>query len=186
MTILNEELSAAPGKTYEYYIDQYKIKHKTGYGYGNAYQISPSYLNRDHIKTILANHNVDTLLDYGIAAGDQYKRGELHKHLGFESFTGYDPAFEEYMQRPEGKFDVVICYDVLEHIPEDSLDYVIQDIFYYCNQVAIFKMGLGPAVAMLPNGENAHITIKSLDWWKDKIRKHKPEHITAYVHHVAI
>lgn len=181
---LKDEQSAAPGKTYQYYIDQYKIKHAEGYT--EFYQISPSFTAKHQIKEMLEKCEAKTLLDYGISSGTQYEVGKLHEYLGLDSYTGYDPAVEKYSQKPEGKFDAVLCYDVLEHVPEDSLDYVIQDVFSYPTKVVMFKMGLGTATAMLPNGENAHITIRSLDWWREKIKTFQPQGIKVFVHHQEI
>lgn len=184
MTILNEELSAAPGDTFEYYIDQYKIKHSEGYT--RFYQISPSFSSKHQIKDMIDKHGVKNLLDYGISSGNQYTEGKLHEYLELESYTGYDPAVEKYSKRPERTFEGVLCYDVLEHVPEDSLDYVIQDVFSYAEKLAMFKMGLSHATAMLPNGENAHITVKPLEWWREKINQHKPDNIAVYVHYMPL
>jgi len=180
----NEKQLAVPGKTYRYYVDQYKIKHAEGYT--EIYQLSPSFNSKHRIKEMLEKCEAKTLLDYGISSGTQYEVGRLHEYLELDSYAGYDPAVEKYNQKPQGKFDAVLCYDVLEHVPEDSIDYVIQDIFSYVDKVALFKMGLGKATAVLPNGENAHITIKPLDWWKEKISQHKPDGIAVYVHNELI
>ena len=181
MTILNEELSAAPGDKYEYYLDQYRIKHAEGYT--DTYQVSPSYTSRDAIKEILQAEGVKVLLDYGCGKGVHYSKVKMDEYWGLEQVFKYDPAYEPYATKPEGKFECVMCYDVLEHIPEDSIDYVLQDIFSSVERVALFKMGLARAVAVLPNGENAHCTVKPLDWWRNKIREHRPEGVTVYVHH---
>ncbi len=186
MTTLNEEQLAAPSENFQYYIDQYKILHtvkKDGGGvYTDCFHISPTYTSRDMIKTMLEEHNVKTLLDYGIAQGVQYTKGKLDEYWGLESYTGYDPAVERYSQKPTGKFDAVLCYDVLEHIPEGSIDYVMQEIFSYTDKVILLHVGLGPAQAKLPNGENAHITIKPREWWIEKINKYKREGQVIYFH----
>ena len=180
MTTLKEEQLAVPGDNFQYYIDQYKIMHAEGYT--EFYQISPSYTSKHQIKEMLDTHGVKHLLDYGISSGTQYTKGKLHEYLGLESFTGYDPAVEQYSKRPEGKFEGVLCYDVLEHVPESSLDYVIKDIFSFAEKMVMFKMGLALATAKLPNGDNAHVTVKPLEWWREKIKQHKPDGMPVYVH----
>jgi hypothetical protein len=46
----------------------------------------------------------------------------------------------------------------------------------------MFKMGLASATAKLPNGDNAHVTVKPLEWWREKIKQHKPDGMLVYVH----
>jgi SAM-dependent methyltransferase len=37
---------------------------------------------------------------------------------GFPVAVSYDPMVPEYAQRPEGKFDLVTCFETLEHLPD--------------------------------------------------------------------
>jgi len=37
---------------------------------------------------------------------------------GFATAVTYDPMVPEYAVRPEGKFDVVTCFETLEHLPD--------------------------------------------------------------------
>jgi SAM-dependent methyltransferase len=54
------------------------------------------------------------LLDFG---GGNGVCGQLLRGLGFLSADVYDPFTPIYALRPEGKFDVVICFETLEHLP---------------------------------------------------------------------
>jgi len=187
MTTLNEEQLAVPSEDFQYYIDQYKIKHnptdrREPYTY--TYQISPTYTSRDELKEQFANHKIDTLLDYGVGQARIYTVAKLHEYWGVKNWVGYDPAVERYSTKPEGQFDAVICYDVLEHVPEGSIDYMFQEIFSYSKGPVFLHIGLGPAVAKLPNGENSHITIKPRDWWIEKFLKYKKDYHTVYYHRV--
>jgi len=54
------------------------------------------------------------LLDFG---GGNGFCGQLLRGLGFLSADVYDPFTPTYALRPEGKFDVVLCFETLEHLP---------------------------------------------------------------------
>lgn len=181
---LKEEQLAEPCSQFEYYIEQYQEMHSKGYT--EFYQLSPTFSAKKQVKAMLETCQAKTMLDYGISSGTQYTKGLLHEFLELDSYQGYDPAVEKYSEKPTKQFDAVLCYDVLEHIPEASIDYVLEDIFKYPTKLAMFKMGLGKAIAVLPSGENAHITIRKLDWWREKIKKFQPEGVRVFVHHEEI
>ena len=184
MTTLNEKQLAVPSEDFQYYIDQYKIKHSQGYT--SMYEISPTYTSRELLKEQFSNHKIETLLDYGVGKALHFTKAKLDEYWGVTSWTGYDPAVEEFSVKPEGEFDAVICYDVLEHIPEGSIDYALQEIFRYSKEVVFLHVGMSPAKALLPNGENAHTTIRPREWWIEKINTLKSPHHTVYFHKTRI
>jgi hypothetical protein len=77
----------------------------------------------------------------------------------------YDPAVEQYSVLPEGTFDAVICTDVLEHIEEEDVADVIREIYSKSDKFVYLGISNEPASSHLPDGRNAHVTQKSLDWW---------------------
>lgn len=118
-----------------------------------------------------------TLLDYGCGKGQQYKMRDiamydgsicpsLQHFWGLDSITCYDPAYPEFDTVPEGRFDGVICTDVLEHCPEEDIPWILDTIFSYAEKFVFATAACYPAKKMLPNGENAHITIRPPAWWQ--------------------
>ena len=59
---------------------------------------------------------------------------------------------------PVDKVDLVVNTDVLEHIPEDELPETVQRIASLSQNV-FFHLHHAKAVAILPNGKNAHCTV---------------------------
>lgn len=80
----------------------------------------------------------------------------------------YDPAIPDFAKKPKGKFDFLICTDVLEHVREETVPAILAHIFSLSSNV-FFSIALRPAIEILPNGQNAHVTVKPLDWWIEKI-----------------
>ncbi|GAB5469048.1 MAG: hypothetical protein Kilf2KO_20780 [Rhodospirillales bacterium] len=121
-----------------------------------------------------------TLLDYGAGKGLAYQQkpltlpsGEtadsLQAHWGLERVTCYDPGHEPFAKLPEGRFDAVICTDVLEHCPEEDIDWILTEIFDYAKRFVFLTVACYPAKKHLPNGENAHITLRKPEWWQRRI-----------------
>ena len=54
--------------------------------------------------------------------------------------------------------DCVVCFDVLEHIFVSDVATVLRD-FFTCKKLVILNVACYEANALLPNGENAHITV---------------------------
>lgn len=113
-----------------------------------------------------------TLLDYGCGTGLQYTEECYHVFWNIMP-TLYDPAVPAYSQRPTGQFDGVICTDVLEHIPENELDAVVQDLVQFSKMWCFVSVCCRPAKANknLPDGRNAHVTIRPESWWREKLGK---------------
>jgi SAM-dependent methyltransferase len=122
-----------------------------------------------------------TLLDYGCGKGNMpWRPHEGYKNglWGFlpdkiQSIYLYDPCYPPFSTKPpQGwQFDVVGCADVMEHIPEEDVDTVLKDLTSFCKPdgVLLFSISGNKAMKAFEDGENLHCTIRSMDWWKDKI-----------------
>ncbi len=134
----------------------------------------------EDIKALVDRHGAETLLDYGSGKGFQYARptqnacdGMTYPNLkafwGVRSVKCYDPAYPPFSVAPTERFDGVISTDVLEHCPEEDLPWIVDEMFGLARRFVFATIASFPALKHLPNGENAHCTIKSVDWWRSLI-----------------
>jgi len=127
----------------------------------------------DTIYGLVAGTKSETILDYGSGIGDQYYVHKKNKifHIELKNIFCYDPAVEKFNTFPTETFDGVICTDVLEHIPEGKeLDTALTSIFVLADKFVYIAVHCGLANFQLPDGTNAHCTLKHPSWWKAKIR----------------
>jgi len=68
----------------------------------------------------------------------------------------------------ENLFDIVTCFDVLEHIHENEVPQVLSEMFRVTKQWLIIRV----VTKQLPNdvGSN-HATIHNKEWWNEKIKE---------------
>lgn len=132
------------------------------------------------IKRLIELSSARTILDYGSGKGKQYdpkpvRDGSGHEWSGIVDFWGideivcYDPCYAPYSKLPEGTFDGVISTDVFEHCPEADVPWIVGEIFGYAERFVFANVACYPAAKRLPNGENAHCTIKPVEWWREII-----------------
>jgi len=129
-----------------------------------------------HIKRLIERTGAQTVLDYGSGKGWQYESRRFSDGNGkqwpsvmdywnVDEVVCYDPCYAPLSRLPEGKFDGVICTDVLEHCPEEDMPWIVEEIFGYAMRFVFANVACYPARKRLPNGENAHCTIKPVEWW---------------------
>jgi len=140
--------------------------------YAHIHAAKPNYgsgmrLHFTHISAVLTLLDFKKIIDFGCGKG--LMADELNR-LKIAEVTKYDPAISSYNVIPNSKFDCIINTDVMEHIPESEIPAVL-DQFKKLSSSAIIIPHLGKAKLILPNGENAHCTIKTPDEWMDIFRK---------------
>ncbi len=144
--------------------------------YNKLYEINKDY-NRNlkpmyRIIKSSINFNINSFLDYG--CGKSNLTEIFSQNNNIQTYK-YDPAIKEFSNLKNGlKVDLVANCDVMEHIPEDEIDGVLMDISKISNNV-FFNIYLEKAETILPNGENAHCTVKPIQWWQNKILKYFSE-----------
>ena len=111
-----------------------------------------------------------TLLDYGCGAGLQYAEENIQRYWQIMPSL-YDPAIPKFAKKPVGKFDGVICTDVMEHIPEGEIDDSLREIYGYATKAVFFTICCREANRLLPNGMNCHVTIRPENWWRNRLRR---------------
>jgi len=143
-------------------IEQYKLLHNTR-KYGDS-----SIKLLEDILPIVLKLKPRTILDYGCGQSKLIDKLKYNKNV---KIYKYDPAIGKYNKLIEGKVDLVINTDVLEHIPEKSLSKTIGKIKSKSENI-IFCISCVKANIYLPNGINCHITIKPKKWWIKFLKKH--------------
>jgi hypothetical protein len=118
----------------------------------------------DDIIPLIKEINPTSILDYGCG------QSMLIDKLPVKKKYRYDPAIKEYEILTTQRIDLVICIDVLEHIPEREIENILLDIKSISSKV-IFDIGIKSATHKLPNGTNAHCLIKSIKWWLTIIKR---------------
>ena len=145
-------------------IQQYRVIHSRE-AYGNT-----SVKNLPYFMPLIDELKPRSIIDFG--CGQSTLADELSAASGAPAIR-YDPAIPEYSTKPEGKFDLLVNVDVLEHVPEDELEPIIAEMETYTKN-AIIVIDTGPAVLILPDGRNAHVTQHDQDWWAERLGKYFP------------
>lgn len=128
------------------------------------------------IKRMIDRTGAKSILDYGSgkALGYTLRDVQLTKALKVPSIQEYwevdeircyDPGYEPFSELPDCQYDGVISTDVLEHITEPDVPWVIDEMFSFARKFVYANIACYPAVKLLPNGKNAHCTVRPPDWW---------------------
>jgi hypothetical protein len=206
---LNKEVAERPGRRFYELIGMHAEMHvytgdpRVGITPGDVFpgfSVLPYVLR---IKRLLTKYQVAQVLDYGSGKGYQYADvdeipASLSQRLrrclkscggkwrcvpdywGVPAPTCYDPAYMPHSCRPHGKFDGVVCTDVLEHCPEEDIDWIIADLFGYAERLLFVSVACTPARKHFPNGKNVHSTVKSAKWWAQQFVRFEKRNGTPF------
>ena len=174
-------------------IKMYSSMARDGYTRNDQTQILDAFSDfearayREPLEAIFKAHNVKTILDYGCGGSkwdlpgfDEQTNQSAKEFFNLTEAHLYEPAREIDQRNPA---DCVISFDVLEHIFITDIPIILHDMFRYSRKILVLNIACYPAAAQLPNGENAHITVRHPLWWKgmlDSISINYPD-ITVFL-----
>ena len=144
-------------------IELYKKLHIQNSNYGDT---GPKYLER--IVTHIQKYKPDSILDFGCGKGGLAK--ELLK-FGL-NVDQYDPAIAGKENIPQKHYAMIITTDVLEHLYEDEIQTICNDFLSLSPSTMFHAICTRPASNLLPDGSNAHKTVKPIEWWEDKLKNY--------------
>jgi hypothetical protein len=177
---------AAPSPRYRRLIEQYQLMHlhgETHLGIPPDQTFPGQSLPKEaaRIKRLIKLTGAKSILDYGSGKGQQYwpyrirDEEERIEYPDIRSFWGvtdircYDPGYSPFTQLPAGKFDGVVCTDVLEHCPQEDIPWILEELFSFADKFVYANVACFPARKRLPSGGNAHCTIKPVKWWEEQL-----------------
>lgn len=182
----------SPSPRYRQLMSMYRQMHEEGERFLNippdqTFPGKSLLAQAGRIRRLIVETGAKSILDYGSGKGQQYlpkpvKEPDgpvypsIQAYWGVERIQCYDPCHVPFSALPEGQFDGVICTDVIEHCPEEDLDWILEEIFAYATKFVFANIACWPASKRLPNGENAHATIKPVEWWVNEIRPLSARH----------
>ena len=145
---------------------------KTGPGYGDMvgqyaqihasqYYGSSAHLYFDRIAKEILEINPKSILDFGCGRSNFacYFWGDGRRRI-----DKYDPAIPEFKDFPDGKYGLVLCMDVMEHIEMRDLDRIFESLKSKSKK-CLFTISLISSRAKLPDGRNAHVTLLRREEW---------------------
>jgi hypothetical protein len=172
----------SPSGRYQELLQQYSTLHadgdrKRGLAAEQTYAGISLFRQCAGIRELIQQTGASTILDYGCGKGIAYDlspidipgEGRVESLLDYwdvDSVHCFDPCYPPYANLPQGRFGGVICTDVLEHCPEDDLGWIVRELFSFADRFVFANVACYSALAHLPNGENAHLTIRDPQWWE--------------------
>ncbi len=121
-----------------------------------------------HVLAIRPN----SIVDYG--AGNSNIAAWIAKRAAIKGrVVMYDPAVPGRAEKPVDRFDLLVSFDVLEHIPEEELDAVLAEMASMADHF-LHVIDIRPAKAILSDGRNAHVSLHSPDWWQERLSRFMP------------
>lgn len=142
------------------YIKQYELLYKRKKNYGKT-----SIKLYDMLKKIINDLNISSVLDYG--CGKSKLLDLIKKNSKIKIFK-YDPAIKKYSKLTKNKTDLVICTDVLQHVPLYDLDRVLKEIKSKGIYI-LFYIKCTNHKTKLPNKTYANCTVYDKKWWLEKL-----------------
>ena len=187
-----------PSPRYRELIKRYREEHKSAKRFrGHKHMFDRASFLREVIEITGAK----TMLDYGCGKGvhiGSLKSQEtgpglhdilsmperLREILGISRIYGYDPGYPPFASVPRGLFDIVVSFDVLEHIPEEDLvSWVIEELFTLARKVLVVQVACYPSSKRFDGSkENQHVTVQSPEWWREHFDAVSARHPKVVLH----
>lgn len=125
---------------------------------------------RNIVRPKLSAPSIKSVLDYGAGGSNWHKQNfdpesgnSAIEFFNLEKITVFEPA-RDLLSKEQA--DCVVCMDVLEHVYIADVPKIVEELFSLSKELLIINVACYKAAALLPNGENAHITVRSPDYWK--------------------
>jgi 2-polyprenyl-3-methyl-5-hydroxy-6-metoxy-1,4-benzoquinol methylase len=146
------------------YLKEQRILHAAPNGYGGRGDKWAAV-----VAELAAAHSIRSVLDYGCGQGSLARALRPlcapGSPLRAFSMAEYDPAIAGKDEPPAQAFDLVVCTDVLEHIESDKIGAVMRHLASVTGRLIFSVISLVPTAKKLTNGKQAHILLRSTDWW---------------------
>lgn len=118
----------------------------------------------DTVRALAIRFAAGSILDYGCGQGSLARALKAQPESWYR-IEEYDPAVRGKDARPSFA-DLVVCTDVLEHVEGDHVTAVIADLQMLTRKALLVVISLIPTGKTLPDGRQAHITLKDVDAWR--------------------
>lgn len=151
------------------YADLQRALHAEGNYGGAGREYVPTIFHA--ISQLVKRHGAVSVLDYGSAGGNTMKavRGTLWVPDCVTDLC-YDPFVDEYSAEPEPA-DLVLCNDVLEHVEPECTAAVLDHLQSLTKKIIFLSIALKSANKVLADGRNAHINLRTAEFWIKEIRR---------------
>ena len=128
------------------------------------------------LRQLLQNVGARTVLDYGSGKAGAYDSMPfrlpgggsavgLKKYWDVDRIHLYDPGYGPHSALPDEQFHAVIATDVMEHVPQEDITWVIDELYGYAERLLYACIATYPAKKFFPDGSNVHVTLHEPDWW---------------------
>lgn len=123
-------------------------------------------------------NTISSVLDFGCGNGYAVHRMNKDHKLKTYGYEVSETARKQYQDDSDiwikdlnsckKKIDIIYSTEVFEHIPENNLDEVIENLTNIC------KVGFFMTISLRPSSDNNayHCTLKPRHWWEAKFEKH--------------
>lgn len=158
-------------------LEQYKLMATDGYDRTNGARVENAYNSFElkkasaHVGKIFRDLDIKSILDYGCGGSNWHAPG-FHEDLSAFDFFNLDEAFHYEPARDIDErqiVDCVISFDVLEHIFISDVKPILTEMFSLARKLVVVNVACYEAAALLPTGENAHVTVRLPNWWKGAV-----------------
>ena len=191
-----------PSEDYKYLVKEYQELHSVGRDgisgkkHFNGISLAFHFLP---LTNIIFKEGAKSLLDYGCGKALLYdkekyktlhldKKGKtlpkpLHEMWQLDYHALYDPGYDKYNKLPKGKYDAVICTDVIEHIDKKDVDWILEEIFSYARRFVFVTIACYEALKTFKDGRNVHVNIQTPEHWDKKLNKLHEKYSHLNIHY---
>lgn len=136
-----------------------------------------TWKQRHRIKEVIDRFHAMSILDYGCGWGKQYQERDPQTGQLLAEFWGvdpvkFDPGVPHFQAEPKGKFDLVLCVQVLGSIPVADLPTIIDRLYTHARKAIFVAERIGvphkhifdDMKAEMPHGQ-------PMEWWLDMLAR---------------
>lgn len=134
----------------------------------------------DLLKEAIETFNPKNILDFGCGKGVLVKKLQsLYPNI---EVNGWDPHMDSALPT---NADMIISTDVMEHVETNHVVDTLKELGQRSGICQYHLIACFSAVAVLPDGRNAHLTVRTPDWWQEQfavtgMEKYR-EHSYSYI-----